>query len=212
MMLFEWLAQLENESRDMVIDEVILWGGSVGFNMQAAVTQMYGVSDVEDKADSRPSQIVRAIKGIVADAPFSILDICCGDGFVLKHIMRSFADVGCFGIDTNKGNTQAYRSVIESGVHIFRVPMQRLFESAPPKPLDFTMMLNTYRGWDAAKLRDNERELPAIADAWLSASSRFSILTATDIQIDTLSKAHRVRDIGKGEQNSRMILVEWGIG
>jgi len=206
MILSQWLLDLETQHRNTLIDEVVLWSGSVTQDMQVAVSSMYGLSDLDDDPRSRPNQIVSALDGI---NPASILDICCGDALVLWKIKRAFPDSECLGVDMNKGNTNLYDRVVSDGVKVYRVPMQSLFSSDPPSQLNVTMMLNTYRGWGSARLRESERDLPYMALTWMRTHSLASILTATESQVSEISELGDVRDIGTGEQGSRMILVEW---
>jgi hypothetical protein len=69
-------------------------------------------------------------------------------------------------------------------------------------------MLNTYRGWGAAQLRNGERWLEDAADVWMKHHTRFSILTISNEQEKTLKeKGFWVTHIGKGEDNSKMVLT-----
>jgi hypothetical protein len=69
-------------------------------------------------------------------------------------------------------------------------------------------MLNTYRGWGAAQLRNGERWLEDAADVWMKHHTRFSILTISNGQEKTLKeKGFWVTHIGKGEDNSKMVLA-----
>jgi hypothetical protein len=69
-------------------------------------------------------------------------------------------------------------------------------------------MLNTYRGWESADLRESEQDLPQKADAWFARNSRFVIITATRDQIARLScEGWFVETLGKGEDESTMICM-----
>ena len=69
-------------------------------------------------------------------------------------------------------------------------------------------MLNSYRGWESAGLRESERHLPQQADEWLDKYSRFVIVTATEAQVARLrGEGWYIERLGKGEDASIMICM-----
>ncbi len=204
-----WLMGLEAETSGIDLKDVVLWPGSVARDMQPAIINMYGTGDLDDSPDARPVKIVDYLSRLGLDRKFSVLDICCGDGLVLYRIKWAFREANCYGVDINKDGISTLTVLGDFGVSVYRIPMQRLFESVPPAKIDVTMMLNTYRGWSAAQLRAQEYDLPNAADRWMSAYSKYSILTAQAGQVARLAERHTVTVMGRGEQESQMILVEW---
>lgn len=209
----EWLQGLENEYRDTPLNDVVLWKGSVRHDMQSTIAQMQGATDLESSELSRPNMIVPRLGYMVSEKllphDFSVIDIACGDGLILQAIKKSFPQSRCYGIDINKGNVDEHRMVQAMGVELYRIPIQGLFDRVPEEMFDISMMLNTYRGWNAAGLRESEADLPDKADYWLRVSSRFSILTVNDWNMSRLSKDYVVHRLGQGEQVTNMIMVEW---
>jgi hypothetical protein len=84
---------------------------------------------------------------------------------------------------------------------------------APPPPppeirFDVVIMLNTYRGWEHAQLRENEKNLPELADKYFTQSARYTILTVTQKQIKHFYKlCFHVKILGCGERDSIMISI-----
>jgi len=137
-----------------------------------------------------------------------VLDICCGDAIVLWQIKRAFPQAICYGVDLNKGRFDTHVKVQRDVVQLYRVFIQHLFRTHPDTPFDLTLMLNTYRGWESADLREHERYLPELANAWFNRNARYTILTVTDPQIVSLRRlGFTVKKIGKGEDNSKMVCL-----
>ena len=203
-------------------EEHYLWPRTAIGNLQAEAWQRVGVSDwLADDPRSRPSQIILALREMVRNRlipeSFSVIDICCGDALVLWQIKRAFPFSDCYGADINAGSLDTHSMVSGSGVHLYRTTIQRLF-----KPLgttwnkrpddwiqfDIAIMLNTYRGWQSADLKDDEAWLPRAADDWFKYRAKFTILTIDDGQRQKLKdNGFWVADIGHGEDNSKMVLL-----
>jgi hypothetical protein len=210
----EWLAKLEARSAGEASEDLLLWPRTPVAEIQARIRERVGVSDVDvDDPRSRPASVLRElgrrIDGGILTQPFSLLDIACGDALVLRAVKRRFPEAECLGVDLLKGEFSSHQDAEAEGVRLFRVPIQRLFESlGPPAPFDVALMLNTYRGWESADLRPHERALPRLADRWLDGHARVAILTVTARQLVRLRlKGHAVRVIGPGEDRSRMVAV-----
>jgi len=208
----EYLRNLEALAARCRQEDLYLWPRTpMGHDHQEKITDRMGVSDYDvDNRSSRPTLIIRQIRGLIRQgligATFSLLDIACGDGIVLWQIKRAFPHARCYGVDCNRGKFGTHDMVQRGGVELFNGYIQHLFAGDPPVPFDLALMLNTYRGWESADLREHERDLPQLADAWLARNVRFTILTATDLQI----RRHRqvglvVTRLGKGEDDSTVV-------
>jgi hypothetical protein len=210
----EYLEELERTSLSQNLDQFYLWPRTpIKGDMQEEMLQRVGVSDFEaERRRSRPSQIMRLIKVLLNDRliaeDFSIVDFPCGDAIVLWQIKKVFPRANCYGLDCNKGTFATHDMVQRHGVLLFRGFLQQLFASNPEESFDIAVMLNTYRGWESADLREHERDLPELADAWFARNAKFTILTATDGQISRLRDlGFSVISIGKGEDDSKMICI-----
>lgn len=137
-----------------------------------------------------------------------VIDIACGDARVLLETSRRAPDAHCFGVDLHVGAFAPHSDALALGVELRRVLIQDLFAEPAPVPVDFAVMLNTYRGWDSADLRDDEADLPSLADGWFDASARFTLLTMRADQIeDWRTRGYRHLDLGRGEDESRMVIL-----
>jgi hypothetical protein len=99
---------------------------------------------------------------------------------------------------------------MQQGVLLHKGYLQHLFVQSPGNGhrFDVTVMLNTYRGWESADLRESEQDLPEQADAWFTRNSRFVIVTATPDQIARLGREGWFVDVlGSGEDESTMICM-----
>lgn len=195
-------------------EEHYLWPRTAIGNLQAEAWQRVGVSDwIADDPRSRPAQIILALREMVRNRllpeNFSAIDICCGDALVLWQIKRAFPFSDCYGVDINAGRLDTHKMVSDSGVHLYRTTIQRLFQVAEGRPqFDIAIMLNTYRGWQSADLKDDETWIPDAADFWFRRNARFTILTIDDGQRKKLrDNGFWVADIGHGEDNSKMVLL-----
>ncbi len=208
----KYLENLEQVSSKFDAADYYLWPRTpIGDSIQDRIVQRVGASDYEvtDKR-SRPGRIIpyldTLIKYNLIESGFSLLDIACGDAVILWQIKKRFPEAQCFGIDCNKGRFDTHQKVQQEGVRLFNVFIQHLFMTYPEIPFDVVMMLNTYRGWESADLREHERHLPELADKWFEKNARYIILTATDEQIIHLRRLNfSIQKIGKGEDDSILI-------
>jgi hypothetical protein len=210
----EYLARVERLCAGLDPRDYYLWPRTpIGGDHQQKIQERVGVSDyLVENPQSRSSRIIHHIARLLStgciDNCFTILDIACGDAIILWQIKNKFPRASCFGLDCNRGRFATHARVIESGVEIFQGFIQELFSTNPETPFDLGLMLNTYRGWQSADLREHERDLPKLADDWLGRNVRYSILTATKDQVDRLKDARFiVNDLGTGEDDSRMICI-----
>lgn len=209
----KYLEHLQSKSLENGVKESYLWPRTAIGNLQAEALFRVGVSDWRaDDEQSRPAQIIDAFKRLAYNCllpyDFSVLDICCGDALALWQIKRAFPFSKCYGLDLNAGQIKTHEMVEEQGVKLYRATIQRLFAGTPDVVFDVCIMLNTYRGWEAADLHDDEKWLPNTADAWFRKHAKYTILTVSDDQVNKLKdKGFWVSDIGRGEDDSRMILM-----
>lgn len=209
---FDYLARLDLEAAQNHTEELYLWPRTPISNLQAEAWQRVGVSDwrVEDPR-SRVYRVLRAVDDLrynrLIREPFTFLDICCGDALIPWHVKRRWPLAEAFGVDLNAGRLPTHEMVQEQGVRLFRIPLQRLFADGPVV-FDVVTMFNTYRGWVSADLRPEEGWLVEAADRWFRAHARYTIVTATEEQVERLkASGWWVTDLGRGEDDSRMILM-----
>jgi hypothetical protein len=127
---------------------------------------------------------------------------------VLWQIKKAFPRARCYGVDCNKGKFGTHDMVQREGVELFNGFSQHLFASDPSVPFDMALMLNTCRGWESADLREHERDLPLLADAWFAKNARYTILTATKPQVRRLKQVgFALARMGRSEDNSTMVCI-----
>jgi hypothetical protein len=207
----DYLASLERTAADSNLQGHYLWPRTPINDIQSKILQRVGASDYEVEVSySRPALIIKLLRALIKKnlipSDFSVLDIACGDAIILWQIKRAFPDSYCFGVDCNKGKISTHDMVQQDGVVLYNAFIQHLFQHDVDEPFDVVLMLNTYRGWESADLREDERNLPDLADAWFEKNTRYTILTATLSQIARLRKSgFAVQKMGKGEDNSIMV-------
>ena len=207
----EYLLRLEESAKDLKFSDFYLWPRTpIGDEIQEKIVQRIGVSDYELRnTTSRPVRIIRFMRTLIKQGlvpgDFSILDIACGDAIVLWQIKRAFPSASCYGLDCNKGKFPKHEMVQRDGVLLYRGFIQHLFRTQVEPPFDFAMMLNTYRGWESADLREHERDLPSLANAWFEANARYTMLTVTEAQLGSLrALGFNTFNLGRGEDDSKM--------
>jgi hypothetical protein len=212
-----YLREIEALGEGSELGELYLWPRTpVGpTDLQEVITRRVGASDY-DTGDprSRSSLVIGKLRDLQENEQlgddFTLLDIACGDAVVLWEVKKAFPRSRCHGLDCNVGLFATHAPAKEEGVRLHPGYLQHLFAHALPegRRFDVTVMLNTYRGWESADLREEEQDLPRRADEWLAGSSRFVIVTATTGQIVRLRReGWRVEDLGKGEDESTMICM-----
>jgi hypothetical protein len=208
----KYLEDLEHICSKEDVAEYYLWPRTpIGDGIQDKIIQRVGVSDYEvTHKRSRSGRIISYLNTLIQhhllEPGFSLLDIACGDAVILWQIKKAFPEAHCFGIDCKKGKFSTHSKVQQEGVQLFNVFIQHLFMTCPEIPFDVVMMLNTYRGWESADLREHEQHLPELADKWFEKNARYTILTATDQQITHLRRLNfSVQKIGRGEDDSTLI-------
>jgi hypothetical protein len=209
-----YLGHLEAMALNEDLAQYYLWPRTpIRATLQEEIIRCVGVSDFDlSQEHSRPSQIIRFIwrllRADLIGGNFSVLDLPCGDAVVLWQVKKTFELANCYGLDCNKGVYETHETAQREGVVLYRAFLQHVFTSDPPEPFDLAIMLNTYRGWRSADLRQHEQNLPELANYWFGKNARFTILTATDVQVDHLHNlGFLTSELGKGEHDSKMICI-----
>jgi len=201
----DWLHRLQRGYSARGVEANVLWPNTPLDGIQTQIEKFQGASDLKwVDPRSRPYKIEMAIQQMIAKKllprTFAILDLCCGDALVLAHIARKFPDCRPYGIDIHK-----FRTHDNDKLSIHYIPLQEIISSEPPVQIDIVMMLNTFRGWESARLKPEEAELPEWTEEWIGLYAKRAILTATHRQIASLKgKGWTVAEIGPGEQGSRL--------
>jgi hypothetical protein len=214
----EYLGEIERLGESSEYESLYLWPRTpLTPDHQEVIARRVGVDDFQvDDPRSRPALIIGKLRELVADersgvdARFRLLDIACGDSVVLWQIKQSFPDATCVGVDCNKGLFTTNAQAVDAGVILYKGYLQHLFTRSPgeDRRFDVTLMLNTYRGWQSADLREAEKDLPQQADGWFATNARYTIVTATPDQIKRLRReGWWVEELGKGEDDSTMICM-----
>jgi len=202
-MIADWLMSLEDK-RD---GAAYLWPRTPVNNLQAEIWRRCGASDWNLKhRDCRARNILETLGELMDNdllpRPFTVLDLCCGDGVILTHIGREFLDAHCYGIDLLRYPEHRIGET-RGGCAFYRAPLQEVVAGPPPRTIDVCLMLNTFRGWDRADLPKAEHQLPQKTLAWMRKHCRFVFVTATVAQREWLMReGFFVWVVGKGEDDS----------
>jgi len=212
--LVEYLTLLEKQDAGSDPDGGVLWPRTpIGGDHQEKILQRVGVTDrdIHDRG-ARPSMIIRQLEALRSAAllgqEFSVLDIACGDALVLWQIKRAYPQALCCGVDCYVDRFDTHAMVKRDGVRLFQAFLQSVVYQDVAVPFDVVLMLNSYRSWKAAELRDSESDLPERTDAWFARNARYTFVTAKRAQIAQLrSKGFNVTRLGKGEDRSSMACI-----
>lgn len=204
----EWLIRLELEKEPE--EGMYLWPHTPVGNLQAEIWRRVGASDWNMEHPScRAASIVDVLQEFTINRllsrQFTVLDFCCGDGVVLFQIGRAFLDAQCYGIDLLR--YPAHRiAETRGGCALYKVPLQEVVKTEPPRIIDVAIMLNTFRGWDKAALSPEDAYLPQQTLAWMHQYCRYIFVTVTGQQMTWLKRSGWfVWDVGSGEDGSRLV-------
>jgi hypothetical protein len=209
------LAELEERASASADADRVLWPRTPidDGEMQRIIGGRVGASDLQpEDSRSRPHRIGRAVAALVdagaVPATPTVIDIACGDALILLEVQRRVGAAACFGVDLHVGAFAPHSEARAAGVVLRRVLIQDLFAARPPAPIDVAVMLNTYRGWANADLREEEQDLPVLSDAWFDEAARFVLLTMRSDQVPAWrERGYAAVDLGRGEDDSRMVLL-----
>lgn len=209
----QYLEQLEKKSLTYNYDDMYLWPRTpIGDDHQSVILKRVGATDNDlQNPCSRTAMIINCINKLIdvgyIKKDFYLLDVCCGDALVIKYIKEKFIDSDCFGIDCNKDKFSTHESITKANVLLFNAYLQQIVSDPPQQQFDIALMLNSYRGWESADLKPKYADLPRQIDEWFIKHAKFTIVTATKVQIKRLSKIMHLIILGKGEDNSFMICI-----
>lgn len=205
--ILDYFSNIEKKCRDLNEKDFILWPTTdINEKIQNWIKERYGCEDDINKNGSRPNIISNIISNNFKDN-LSILDICCGDAIILNQLKIRFPNSTAIGFDINKGKFEQHKESDEIGVHLYYGIIQELFKNDLPEKIDIIIMLNTFRSWHTARLRDNEKDLPEISTKWLINNSKNLILTVNEDQLNYFKSIRKVKILGKGEEKSHFIFI-----
>jgi hypothetical protein len=211
--LRSYLLEVAKAGRESKLDNLYLWPRTPLEKIQERIRRRIGASDTDSHLSySRPGIIAAALHELrtagLIPAAFTLIDVACGDAIVIKTLKEIFPEAAIFGVDCNVDRISSHGGVRAVGVELFPGYIQDLFQMVSPEPWDVVVMLNTYRGWQSADLREHERDLPQLADAWFIQNARYLVLTLTREQISHFRvKGFQVVLLGKGEDDSLAALL-----
>lgn len=206
--------EIEKNAKEINYDDCYLWPRTpIGGDHQDTILKRVGARDDNmNNHNSRSFMITCMIKKIIKKKllknDFSILDIACGDALVLEQLNRTFPDSKCYGVDCNIDKFDTHDKQKKEGIKLYNAYIQQLYTNRPEKKIKITLMLNTYRGWESADLREHEKSLPEDSDKWFAENSEFSFITATYEQVKSLrKKGFYLSVLGKGEDHSYLVCI-----
>jgi hypothetical protein len=211
----EYLQQLERKGQDVVLEDLYLWPNTpIKEDLQDEILCKCGATDYEsENPTSRTYKIIHQLRRMVEqhqiEDSFSVLDITCGDAVVLTQIKKSFPRCEAFGVDCLKDKFTTHEAAYREGVVLYAVYLQHLLEPISfLKKWDVVIMLNTYRGWEHARLREHEKKLPELSDRYFAEYAQYSILTLNPNQLKHFRRmGFRLKVLGEGEYHSLMVLI-----
>jgi hypothetical protein len=209
--LTHWLADIERANAGVDKDTVYLWPDTPVNALRAEIKRRVGADDTEtNDTRSRSRRIIHAMRTLEISSGAIVLDVCCGDARILSEVKFTWPDMVCCGVDILAGALDGHTLAMQSGVLLYRAPIQALFSQNAPRKFDVVMMLNTFRDWKSAHLRKSESGLPETAERWLFANARHLFLTVNDWQAARFEALPGVMvdDLGRGEDKSTLIHVE----
>lgn len=207
------LKNIEVKFNNSNFDDYYLWPRTPKtYDHQDKIRERVGVDDYADVPNSRSNMIINKLEELVGNGfvnqNFNLLDIASGDSIVLWRIKKVFKKADCYGLDCLKEHFGTHKQIQEDGVKIYAGFLQHLYYDFYGTKADVALMLNSYRGWESADLRENEKDIPELIDNWFKTNCKYAIVTATREQIEKLSlNGFDVELLGKGEDLSFMVCI-----
>jgi hypothetical protein len=190
-----------------------LWPNTPVNSLQTEIWRRVGASDWNlAHPDCRARSILALLDSLIDNSllefDFSVLDLFCGDAVVLTQIKKAFPGARCTGVDLRV--YPEHDLARRLGVVTVRGSVQAAIANQPPERVDVAILLNTWRGWDRAGLEGEDADLPERVESWLVENARYLVVTATGEQRAAMrERGWWLWDIGKGEDDSRMICAFW---
>ncbi|MBR1730604.1 MAG: hypothetical protein IJ728_13900 [Selenomonadaceae bacterium] len=206
--------EVEEKGNSSKIEDFLLWPNTPPppKDHQLKITERIGVSDTDiNDPRSRSHSLLTFINYLIQNGkmsyPFTLADICGGDGVVCTKIKEFFPQAEIIVQDCFKNKFETHKYASEIGIKLYGGYLQHIVEgNLAFEKLDIVLMLNTFRGWHSAQLRKHEENLLFQTLQWFEKNSRFIIVTATKEQIIFLqNNGFKLKLIGKGEDDSYMI-------
>lgn len=206
--ILRYFEDLEGQCRGLDEKDFILWPTTdINEKIQWWIKERYGCEDDINTKGSRPDVIAKTIDEVFPEKNFMMLDICCGDAIILTQLKKRYPNSTAIGFDINKGKFEQHKEAENVGVKLYYGIIQKLFRENLPQRIDLVIMLNTFRSWHTARLREHEKDLPQVSQKWLVDNSKHLILTVNDDQLNFFKSKGNVRILGKGEEKSHFIYV-----
>ena len=202
----EYLERLAQKTAERETEDAYLWPRTPIANIQAEIWSRCGHTDYTKLG--RVGPILNTLRELIVNKllrdEFTYLDMCTGDALIPWQVKREFPFATCYAIDIVPRN--ARRLATTQGVQLYQVALQDLLIDHDVEPFDVVSMLNTYRGWQSADLRTDEKWMPAAMDEWLRWHARYAIVTTHERQ-DQIDAGFWVKRIGQGEDSSTMVIM-----
>lgn len=199
------------------ITSKFLWPNSTFESMNEAqkfIKMRMGATDYEiNNPKSRTYKVHKEINKLLKLGKiknnFSITDITCGDAILLTEIKKIYVNCETYGIDIAKDKISTHKIARQNNVDLYYIFIQDLFRKNFKQKFDIGIMFNSYRGWHNANLKDQDKDLPILADQFFLNNIRFTFLTAPYNKVKDFykSKDIDIKILGKGEDDSIMFVI-----
>lgn len=213
----KYLESIRESGKNSKLEDLYLWHGTPKTDtLQDQIKNSVGARDDDiNNPKSRTYRIQREIKQLLVNmgGQIRIVDICCGDSIVLLELKKSIPEIDGYGIDCNIDKFSTHDTCREAGIHLIKGYLQHVMNPDIARQLgdekfEFVLMLNTYRGWEYANLREEEKMLPQWADEFFFMHVKYSFITASAHQIIALmKKGFDVKILGRGEGSAILIVL-----
>lgn len=213
----KYLETIGESGKSSKLEDLYLWHGTPKTDtLQNQIKNSVGARDDDvNNPKSRTYKIHKEMKHLLANAGgyTRVVDICCGDGIVLLELKKLIPVMDGYGIDCNIDKFSTHDTCRNVGIHLIKGYLQHVMNPDIAKQIgderfEFVLMLNTYRGWEYANLREEEKMLPQWADEFFFKYANYSFITASAHQIISLmKKGFDVKILGRGEGTAILVVL-----
>lgn len=213
----KYLKAIQESGKSSKLEDLYLWPGTPETDtLQNQIKNSVGARDDDvNNPKSRTYKIHKEMKHLLTNkgGHIRVVDICCGDGIVLLELKKSIPEIEGYGIDCNIDKFSTHEACRNAGIHLIKGYLQHVMNPDIARQIgdekfEFVLMLNTYRGWEYANLREEEKMLPQWADEFFFKYANYSFITASGHQIISLmKKGFDVKILGRGEGVAILIVL-----
>lgn len=185
----------------------VLWPNTpIGSTHQKIIKKRVGSYDSSLRNKQSRSYTLSKFIQLLPSRSISILDLGCGDAVLGTTLKKKFPEIQYLALDLFIGKFKSHEKAKKTGINLISGYMQNVIDYKFSNRLDIFIMLNSYRSWESAQLKQSDRDFPTQLDTWIKNNFTISIVSVGRNSIDNYLARHlNSLILGKGEDDSMIV-------